>query len=129
MWRALAGLALIWAAGQSHAYTYVFQCDLSMGGAMVPDNAPQRVRFEVTYEWGQPHGWLVGAPGEVEIELTENDEATVVTSVLQTPDQKPAHTLTIQNADDSAVYVFTFLRDGHPVTYQWQGPCENMRPR
>ncbi len=116
-------LALPLLATPASAYTFVYQCELSMGGAIVTDDTPDSLRLEITYEFGQPTGLMAGTLGDIEITLNEIDDLTIVTSTAENPDTSPAHEVTIHTSGSA-----TYIARTPNTTFQWFGNCENMRP-
>jgi len=121
MLKALAILPLL--AAPASAYTYVYQCEMDLGGAVVTDDMPEHMRFEITYEFDQPSGSMVGTMGEVEITLTERDDFTIVTSTAKNPDTSPEHEVTIHTSGSA-----TYQKSTPENAFLWIGDCENMRP-
>ncbi|NOR61797.1 MAG: hypothetical protein GQ535_04785 [Rhodobacteraceae bacterium] len=121
MLKALAILPLL--AAPASAYTFVYQCEMGMGGAIVIDGTPDRLSFEITYEFAQPVGWMAGSLGEIEITLNEIDDFVIVASTAQLPDSSPEHEVTIHTSG-SATYQLSTPENA----VLWVGECENMRP-
>ncbi len=121
MLKALAILPLL--AAPASAYTFVYQCEMGMGGAVVTDDTPDRLRFEITYEFDQPVGWLDGTPGNIEITLSETNEFVIVASTERLPDSSPVHEITIHTSGSA-----TYQMSQPENTFLWVGECENMRP-
>ena len=118
---ALAILSLL--ATPASAYTYVYQCELGIGGAIMAEDTPEWVSVEITYEFGQPVGRMNGTLGEVAITLSEIDDFVIFASTAENPDSSPVHQVTIHSSGSATYHLST-----PENTFQWFGNCENMRP-